>query len=199
MGSGPEDEEKAPSEGGGGSIRPDPAGTPSVPPRPSMAPSRLAGIGRILFAAAWIAAQIVLILTADRRPDGAFGFRMFPESSSIKVVLYREVDGEDGQRTKVHVDDGVWSARDSGGMSRRFSWYERVRTPYWAFDRETHASYGAATQLTRLQSAVDDVAAHIPDDAETRRLVLEVTVRRNGREPVVHRITSSERTPRGGN
>ncbi len=161
-----------------------------------MAPSRLAGIGRIVFAAAWIAVQLVLILTADRRPDGAFGFRMFPESSSIKVVLFREVDDEDGQRTKVHVDDGVWSARDAGGMVRRFSWYERVRSPYWAFDREMHASYGAAAQLARLQSAVDDVASHIPDDAETRRLVLEVTVRRNGREPQVHRLTSSER-PRG--
>jgi len=117
---------------------------------------------------------------------------MFPESSSIKVVLYREVDGEGG-RTQVHVDDGVWSARDAGGMARRFNWYERVRTPYWAFDRETHASYGAAAQLTRLQAAVDDVAAHIPDDAETRRLIVEVTVRRNGREPQVHRLTSPER------
>jgi hypothetical protein len=178
------------------SVPPNLGNLASTPPRPSSSPPRpsaLSKIGRILFAAAWIATQLVLILTADRRPDGAFGFRMFPDSSSIKVVLYREVEGEQGERRHVHVEDGVWSAPDAGGMVRRFSWYERVRSPYWAFDREMHASYGAATQLARLQSALDDVAAHIPDDAETRRLVLEVTVRRNGREPVLHRITSAER------
>jgi hypothetical protein len=194
-GSGSQDEEAKSSDE---PLKPSVPPAVPPPPRPSSRPSSappgpFTRIGRLLFAAAWIATQLVLILTADRRPDGAFGFRMFPDSSSIKVVLYREVEGEEGQRTQVHVEDGVWSARDAGGMVRRFSWYERVRSPYWAFDREMHASYGAAAQLVRLQSAVDDVATHIPDDAETRRLVLEVTVRRNGREPVLHRILSPER------
>lgn len=167
----------------------------SAPPeraslRPSLPPS--AGPGknyRILVAALWIGLQVALICTADRRIDGAFGFRMFSESSSIKVSLYREV----GASGRVRVEGGVWSAHSSDGSIRRFSWYDRVPSPYWLFDQEMHASYGAATQLARLQGAVDDVAAHIPEDSETRRLVLEVVVRRNGHEPVIHRLASRER------
>ncbi|HEY8076608.1 MAG TPA: hypothetical protein VIF62_20930 [Labilithrix sp.] len=146
---------------------------------------------RVAFAAAWIVAQIALILTAGQRADGAFGFRMFSESSTIKLVLYRDVDG-----ARVHVDGGAWTARDAGGMPRRFSWYDRVKRPESVFDAEVHASYGAAAQIARLQSALDDLATHIPDDAETKRLVLDVTVRRNGREPYVVHLVSA---PRGGN
>jgi hypothetical protein len=43
----------------------------------------------------------------------------------------------------------------------------------------------------RLQAALDDVASHTPDDAETRELVLDVEVRKNGREPYVARLTSA--------
>ncbi len=136
---------------------------------------------------------MALVLTADRRSDGAFGFRMFSESSSLKLVLYREVEREGGGLTRVHVDDGVWMARSEDGTVHRLTWYDRVPAPFWAFDREMHASYGAATQLSRLRGALDDVASHVPNDAETRRFVLEVTVRRNGREPVVHRLVSQER------
>lgn len=164
--------------------------------------SRFAEGLRVLFAALWIAGQIALILTASRRVDGAFGFRMFSESSTIKLALYRELEdgglpahrGE-GKRIRVHVDEGVWTARGADGTIHRLTWYERVRSPYWAFDQEMHASYGAATQLARLQSALDDVVAHLSpsEDAETRRLVLDVTVRRNGREPVVRQLASRER------
>jgi hypothetical protein len=136
--------------------------------------------------------QVALVVTADRRIDGAFGFRMFSESASIKVALYREIDGPSG-RSRVHVDAGVWSAHASDGTVHRLTWYDRVPTPYWLFDREMHASYGAATQLARLQGALDDVASHVPDDAETRVFSLDVIVRRNGREPVLHRLTSHER------
>jgi hypothetical protein len=161
---------------------------PSAPPPPP--PGTGSGFNyRILFAALWIASQVALVVTADRRIDGAFGFRMFAESSSIKLVLYRELDS--GKR--VHVDAGVWTARSVDGTVHRLTWYDRVPMPYWIFDQEMHASYGARTQLWRLQGALDDVAIHIPNDAETRRFVLDVTVRRNGREPVVHQLTSRER------
>lgn len=133
--------------------------------------------------------------------DGAFGFRMSNESSTIKLALYREVDdpssappsGHAGQSTRVHVDGGVWSAEAADGSVHRHTWYDRVPMPYWVFDREMHTSYGASTQLDRLQSALDDVASHVPDDTETRRFILEVTVRKNGREPVVYRLMSRER------
>lgn len=112
---------------------------------------------------------------------------MFSESSTITVGLFREVDGQ-----RIHVDNGIWGAKTLDGRVHRFSWYDRV-WPYWIFDQETTASYGAATQLARLQAALDDVAAHVPDDAETTRFLLDVTVRRNGREPVVYHLTSKER------
>lgn len=178
-----------------GSLRP---GRPeSLRPRATSIPPSQGSGGirnvRVVFAALWIVAQAILVMTADRRPDGAFGFRMFSESSTMKIVLYREVAGPGGERTRLHVDDGIWSARDAGGLSRRFSWYERVPAPFWPFDREVHASYGAAAQLARLQAALDDVATHLPDDAETKRLLLDVTVRKNGREAQVHHLTSAER------
>ncbi len=124
---------------------------------------------------------------------------MFSESATISLALYREVATNDAHgSSRVHVDGGVWSARGSDGTIRRFSWYDRVPMPYWLFDREAAASYGAKTQLGRLQGALDDVASHIPDDAETKRLLLDVTVRRNGREPVLHHLTSRDRDGRGG-
>ena len=190
----------------------DPAPTGALP-RPSGHPGRLSGRPsapgapagvialRLAFAAAWIGLQIALILTAGRRADGAFGFRMFGESSTIRLSLYREVGGVGvGQagdaRGRLHVDGGAWTARDAGGMPRRFSWYDRVKRPEMGvFEREISASYGAAAQLARLQLALDDVAAHIPDDAETTRLLLDVTVRRNGGEPYVVHLASA---PRGG-
>lgn len=144
----------------------------------------------MVFAFAWVVLQLVLVTTAVRRYDGAFGFRMFAESSSIKVALYREVRGE-----RVHVDEGAWFARDAGGVTRRFAWQDRVRPELSVFDREIHASYGARTQLVRLQGALDDVASHIDADSETTRLHLDVTIRRNGREPEVHHLSSR---PRGG-
>ena len=38
-----------------------------------------------------------------------------------------------------------------------------------------------------MASALDDVFEHTADDAETKRLVLEIVVRKNGREP--HTVT----------
>ena len=152
----------------------------------------------MLFAAAWVGGQAALIITADRRPEFAFGFRMFPESSTVNVVLYREVVGEDGQRKRVHVDDGVWGARDAGGLKRRFAWTDRVRRRELAmFDAEISARYSTRAQLTRLQAALDDVATHTPDDADTRRFLLDVTVRHNGGERYVVHLSSAERAVGG--
>jgi len=157
--------------------------------RPSLTPGRGPTHNwRILFAIAWLGIQLTLVATASRRADGAFGFRMFNESSSMVLVLYREVDG-----TRVHVDDGVWGAKSMDGRVHRFSWYDRVPAPYWSFDRDMTAAYGAGTQLQRLQAALDDVATHVREDAETTRFILDVTMRRNGREPVVHHLKSRER------
>lgn len=177
-----------------GSESPPPLLRPSQAPRASQAPARWKGWWRILFAVAWVGVQIALVITADRRPDGAFGFRMFTESSTMKVVLHREVIGADGRRTLVHVEDGVWSARDAGGLVRSFAWTDRVRRRELAvFDKEVNANYGANAVLARLKAALDDVATHQPDDADTRRFLLDVTIRRNAREPYVVHLASAER------
>ena len=152
--------------------------------------------GRIAFAVAWIGLQGGLILTANRRPDGAFGFRMFSESTTIKVSLYREVVTPEGGRMRVHVDDGRWSARDSAGQIRRFSWHDRVMPNLSIFDVEWAAAYGEAAQIARWQGALDDVAAHTTDDAETKRLVLDIVFRKNGREPHLVTLTSTEPSAR---
>jgi len=149
----------------------------------------------------WVTTQIALVITADRRPDAAFGFRMFSESSTLKIALHREVTQDDGQVARIHVDDGVWSARDGAGTLHRHAWNERVRRQELAtFDTEINAKYAVDAQLARLQAALDDLATQVPDDAETRRFLLDVTVRKNGREPYVVHLASAERTrlPPGG-
>ena len=51
---------------------------------------------RVIFAAIWIAGQSALILTAGRRSEAAFGFRMFSESSTLSFSLTREIDAPSG-------------------------------------------------------------------------------------------------------
>lgn len=144
----------------------------------------------VAFSIAWFAAQIGLIGTATRRADGAFGFRMFSESTTVSMKLTRELDGG----ARVPVSGGAWVAKDSSGVPHRLSWLDRVkRADLSTFDRETHASYGEDAQLERLNAALDDVASHIPEDAETRRLLLDVKVWKNGREPHMVTLASAPR------
>lgn len=139
---------------------------------------------RTLFAAAWLLGQSALILTAEARPDHAFGFRMFQESTTLSVHLSRAIDAPTGHGTTLTpVEGGRWVARDREGTPRRYSWNDRVHEPALAiFDQTFHASYGADAQLARLAAALDDVWSHTREDAETRALVLDVKVRKVGRE-----------------
>lgn len=144
---------------------------------------------QLLFAIVWIALQAVLVLTAGRRADAAFGFHMFSESSTLVITLSREIDGQ-----IVPVVDGTWSAKDQGGLSHRIRWYDRVkRTELGRFGVEMHASYGADAQIERLSAALEDVAAHTPEDAETHRLLLDVVIRRNGHESRTVHLASKVR------
>lgn len=144
---------------------------------------------RVVFAACWIVGQATLILTAGARPDHVFGFRMFPEASTLEIRLSRDVGGE-----VVPVPRGEWSARDTQGQLRHFSWHDRVRDPILsAVDTRVFASYGVDAQLARLQRALDDVADHVPEDGETVRLRADVMVRRNGQEAVERTLESHQR------
>jgi len=133
---------------------------------------------RVAFAACWIAGQAALVLTASSRPDHVFGFRMFPEASTMEIHLVREVRG-----ARLATTRGEWRGRDRSGQPRVWSWADRVRDPVLGqLDTRVFASYGVETQLARLQRALDDVADHIPDDVETDRLVASVDFWKNGAE-----------------
>jgi hypothetical protein len=138
---------------------------------------------RVVFAASWFAAQGALVATAPMRPDHAFGFQMFSESSTMSIhVSRRTVDG-----AIVDVpSSGEWTARGPDRRPRRFSWRDRVKDPLLSnLDTTMQAAYGAAAQLARVQAALDDIATHLPDDTETRSFVADVTIRKNGRDPIV--------------
>ena len=145
---------------------------------------------RIVFAAGWLALQGALVLTADLRDDYAFGFRMFPESTTVAVHLSRVL--RDGR--VVPVENGRWLARGSDGSSHEVRWGDRVKDPVLLLlDRTIHAGYGAAAQLARVQAALDDVAMHTPLDDETASLVADVVVVQNGGAPQHVRLTSAPR------
>jgi hypothetical protein len=152
----------------------------------------LAPRARVVFAACWLAGQAALVLTAGARADPAFGFRMFPEASTLEIRLSREVGGR-----VVPAPGGEWSARDAEGQLRHFAWHDRVHDPILsAIDARAFASYGVDAQLARLQRALDDVADHVPEDGETVRLRADVVVRSNGRDAVVRTLESHERPVR---
>ena len=144
---------------------------------------------RVAFAAAWLALQGALVATAGARPGAAFGFRMFPEASTMEVHLERVVDG-----AKRPAPGGEWSARDAAGQLRHFAWRDRVKDPVLGrLDERVFASYGLDAQLARLQRALDDVADHVPEDGETRRLRAVVTTTRNGGPPATVTLESHAR------
>jgi hypothetical protein len=150
---------------------------------------------RVAFTALYLSVQVSLIGTGGRRPDHAFAFQMFGESSTVRFTLLRQIGAPSGHGSVVvPVHRGEWTARDASGTSRRFDWRDRVRVPNLAtFDVTLDASYGAKAVLGRMQAALDDVASHIEDDAETERLLVDATVARNGREPQVVRLASAPR------
>ncbi|HEX3770590.1 MAG TPA: hypothetical protein VHV30_06995 [Polyangiaceae bacterium] len=144
----------------------------------------------MVFGIGWVILQATLVFTAGDRPDHIFGFRMFPEASTLEIRLGRET-----ARGRTAAPRGEWSARDAGGQLRHFAWKDRVRDPVLrAVDMRVFASYGVDTQLARLAHALDDVADHIPEDAETRRLYADVVVRKNGHDPATVHLESHART-----
>lgn len=152
---------------------------------------------RVVFAALYFAGQIALVVTAGKRADAAFGFRMFNESTTLSATLTRAIEAPSGHGTiLVPVSDGAWNARNRDGVMRRIHWHDRVHAPELSiFDTTIHASYGGAAQAARWQAALDDVATHTPDDAETRQLFVDLSIRKNGHEATVLHLASPLRAP----
>jgi hypothetical protein len=131
---------------------------------------------RTLFAAAWLMLQAALVLTAGRRINHAFGFRMFEESSTVQLHLERLVD--DGGSLPI---DAAWTTHDCEGRAVRYRWADLVRSGPVRLDAPLLAPYGADAGLLRARAAVAWVATHTPRDCETRGFAATVTRVRNGR------------------
>lgn len=137
---------------------------------------------RPVFFCAYLATQLGLMLRAQKSPDLVFGFQMFNASSELKISLFRKVRRR-GRSKVVPIHDGAWQVTDRGGLRHTYRWHDRVHYgQLTTLDQFVHAAYGLDAQLFRLQSALADVAAHLPGDDETQALIAEVDTRTNGRE-----------------
>ena len=134
--------------------------------------------GRSLLCVLFFGSEAVLVATAGMRSDRSYGFRMFPEASSIVVHVSRRLDGG----RLVPIEGGRWQARDCSGGMQAFRWGEMVRYPAPAqLDAPVGAPYGVESEVHRTREALRWVAEHTADDCETRALVAHVEVRKNGR------------------
>jgi hypothetical protein len=134
--------------------------------------------GRTVFLALFFGSEAVLIGTATMRTDRSYGFRMFPESSSVTVHVQRRLDGA----TLVPIVENRWQANDCQGNAHQFMWNKMVRSPApFRLDRSVGAPYGVENEVQRTADALRWVADHTPDDCETRAFVATVEARKNGR------------------
>jgi hypothetical protein len=134
---------------------------------------------RVLFVVLFFGLELAGVAWGQRTPDHALGFQMFNESSRLTIHLFRELQSK-RKRVLVPVAGGRWQAPDPSGVVREYAWRDRVRYfPLDTLDTSLHAPYGLGAQLFHLQAALDDMAAHIPNDTRTRALVAEVETVKN--------------------
>jgi len=137
---------------------------------------------RAFFFLVYLSVQAVVLVRAQRSPDFMFGFQMFNASSDMKISLFRQVRRK-GRVRLIPIRDGAWQTRDADGTPHAFRWQDRVRDGVLGtLGTYIHASYGLDAQLFRLEFALKDVAAHVPEDRETEALVAIVDTIKNGRE-----------------
>ena len=133
----------------------------------------------LTFCFLYLAIQAAFIVKAHFSPDKRFGFWMFAETSEYTATLYRIT--KDG--TKLKTKNGRWRVRTEG-RRKTYSWDRFVRD-YRLYNLESNkrAKGSMSRTLKFLDAALDFVADRIPDDQETRQLVLEITYSKAGNEP----------------
>jgi hypothetical protein len=166
----------------------------SAPPTASAASRSWLDLGpraRVAFAVAYASVMLVVVISAQYRPDHAFGFQMFNETSTLNIHLYRRIRGE--RQLEAFVDGG-FTTRGKDGSPRRIEWRDRVRDRVLGrLDETVHAKYGLAGQLQRLDLALKDFVRHLGDDQDTQEIVAVVETRKNGRKPAVVRLKARRR------
>jgi hypothetical protein len=146
---------------------------------------------RHAFVAVFLLVEVVLVATAGVRADRSYGFRMFPEASTVSVHVARRLDGG----RLVPLEQGRWEAKDCSGGRHKLAWGRLVRPPAPSrLDAELGAPYGVEASVAEARGALEYVAAHTPEDCETRALVADVTTRKNGGPPELVTLEAS-RTP----
>jgi len=136
--------------------------------------------GRVIACVIFFGAEAISIATAPMRSDRSYGFRMFPESSSLTVHLSRRL--QDG--TLAPVEDGRWRTHDCSGKPSVVVWGKMVHAPAPSrLDVSVPAPYGVESELHRTRDAMQWVIDHTIEDCETRALVAKVKARRNGGPP----------------
>lgn len=146
----------------------------------------------LLFGGAFLGTQGALIATAGLRPDHAYGFWMFHESSTVELRFFRVIVAKDDpggfRRVEAVGETATWEARDSAGALQTRSWRDRVKQPELAtFGRRIPAAYGAGAVTARLTAALFDLSEHI-EDADSCRFEVDAAVTRNGRDDGVQHL-----------
>lgn len=127
-----------------------------------------------------VAAQLLLAVNGYHDPHKFFAFQPFNESSTWQADIVRVTwDGD-----RIPVEQG-WSGYDWDTLVDMGA----LQHP----DRLRHAYMGVGATLDFLHNALDWVAAHTPEDHETRYLEATVTYFENTRGPHHIVLRSDER------
>jgi hypothetical protein len=139
--------------------------------------------GRTAICAVFFGSEALLIATAGLRSDRAYGFRMYPESSTIVLQVSRRLQSGE----TVPILDNRWQATDCDGKLHAFNWRKFARYPAPSrLDEKFSVGYGVDNGVERSRDLVRWVADHTPLDCETQAFVVHLEATRNGRsvEPV---------------
>ena len=132
----------------------------------------------LAFCTLYIGLQLLFIVKAHFQSDKRFGFWMFAETTIFSAKLYRiTADGK-----KIKTRNGRWRFA-KGGTSGAYNWNSMVKD-YRLYNLESRkrAKGSMSRTLLFLDATLDYVIDRIPDDPETRQLVLEVTYAKAGND-----------------
>ena len=123
-----------------------------------------------VFCLLYLGLQLFLIIRGHFTPSKHFGFWMFPESTFFVAKLYRRL--ENGK--EVLAPFGSWSVKDAEGKLKRYEWRDFV-SGYEMEDLGVRTrSKGTFSDTSRyFEEALNFIAVRIPEDTETKQLVLK--------------------------
>jgi hypothetical protein len=124
----------------------------------------------------YLSIQIFFIVRAHFVDSKHFAFWMFPESTSFYANLSRETyDGRE-----ISTKQGTWVVED-GDHFATYRWADLVNDYNLnVLDRRVRSRGSWADSERYFQEALNFFARRIPEDKQTRRLVLRISVKKAG-------------------